>query len=324
MTSRPPPFARAPWSSAAFGAGIALAACVGPTVAPDAAVPRDAPALRDAGQDAGPRCSPATGLPPALACNGAEALCDRTYDAVSYPTTHNAMSNEEDRWRPPNQGPNLWHQLEDGVRGFMLDTYAAEDGTPLLCHGVCGVPFGQRPLADALADLREFMDCHPTEVITLILESHLPEAPTARAFEDTGLLPYLHAQPPGAPWPTLRAMIEGGRRLVVFTESADVTLPWHHHAYAYAWDNDYAATDASDFDCAVNRGASANALFVLNHFLTAPVAMRSLAASVNFDPVLSAHVERCRTETGRRPNFVTVDFYDTSDLFSVVRRLNGL
>ena len=111
MTSRPPPFARAPWSSAAFGAGIALAACVGPTVAPDAAVPRDAPALRDAGQDAGPRCSPATGLPPALACNGAEALCDRTYDAVSYPTTHNAMSNEEDRWRPPNQGPNLWHQL---------------------------------------------------------------------------------------------------------------------------------------------------------------------------------------------------------------------
>lgn len=303
---------------------LLLVSCDGAATELDGGTAIDAPRARDAGIDAGPRCTAASGLPDPLLCNGHAELCERTYDAVSFPTTHNAMSNEEDDWRPPNQGRSLWHQLEDGVRGFMLDTYESETGEPLLCHGVCGFPFGQRPLAEGLRDLREFMDCHPGEVITLIVEAHLSEALTAQAFDSAGMMPYLHEQPLDAPWPTLRAMIESGRRLVVFTESSDVSLPWYHYAYAYAWDNDYAATTAADFDCAANRGSRDNAIFVLNHFLTAPVAMRSLAESVNFDPVLSEHVDRCRAEAGQLPNFVTVDFYDASDLFANVDRLNGL
>ena len=283
----------------------------------DARPGRDAQML-----DAGPRCMPSA-LPSPLVCNGHAELCDRRFDQVAYATTHNAMSSEEEGWIAPNQGRRLWRQLEDGVRGFMLDTYAASDGTPLLCHGVCG-PLGQRPLAEGLHDLREFADCHPAEVLTLIIEAHLDEASTARAFEDAGLLPYLHQQPLGAPWPTLRAMVESGRRIVVFTESADVSLPWYHHAYDYVWDNDYRAESAADFDCEPNRGTGEEPVFVLNHFLTAPVAMRSLAESVNFDPVLSEHVDRCARERGQMPNFVTVDFYDASDLFAAVDRLNGL
>lgn len=276
----------------------------------------------DAGPpDAGPRCAPVTSLPSPLVCNGHAELCDRAYDAVSYPTTHNAMSNAEERWVAPNQHYPLWRQLEDGVRGFMLDVHD-DDGVTSLCHGFCGL--GSKPLVDGLRELRMFMDCHPADVITIIFEPHVEEARVAAAFEEAGLLPYLHEQPLGTPWPTLRAMIESGRRMVIFTESADVTLPWHHYAYAYAWDNPYANEMPSDLSCTVGRGDPANSIFILNHFLTAPIAMESLAEMVNHDPFFIEQAQRCQTETGQLPNFPTVDFYDIGDLFAVVDALNGL
>src|SRR5690606_36047441 len=151
-----------------------------------------------------------------------------------------------DGWAPPNQQYALWRQLEDGVRGFMLDIYE-QHGEVLLCRGFCAL--GSRPFVEALAELRLFMDCHPAAVITLILESYADEPGVEASFQAAGLMTYLHAQPLGDPWPTLRAMIESGRRMLVLTERADVTSPWHHYAYEYGWDNDYAAATAADFDC---------------------------------------------------------------------------
>ena len=271
--------------------------------------------------DAGPRCTLAATLPDPLVCNGHGALCDRTFDRVAFPMTHNAMSSEEEGWIPPNQGYRLWRQLEDGVRGFMLDVHE-QDGETLLCHGIC--PLGRRPFVEALVELRTFMDCHPAEVITLILESYVDEERTTAAFDAAGLLPYLHAQSVDAPWPTLRTMVERGRRMVVLTQRSDATQPWHHDAYAHGWDNPYAARTPEDLRCGVGRGSADNALFILNHFLTAPVAMRSLAEMVNHDPFLGEQVRRCRDEAGQLPNFVAVDFYDVGDLFAVVDLLNRL
>jgi hypothetical protein len=274
----------------------------------------------DAGRpDAGPRCAP-VGLPSPLVCNGHAELCDRAYDAVSYPMTHNAMSNDDERWLAPNQTHSMWRQLEDGVRGMMLDVHE-DEGETMLCHAACGL--GRRPLVDALRELRMFMDCHPGDVITIIFEAHVEEARIAAAFEDAGLLGYVHEQPLGAPWPTLREMVTSERRLVIFTESSEVTLPWYHYAYAYAWDNDYANETPDDFDCAPNRGTADNSIFVLNHFLTSPIALPSLAEMVNHNPLFVDRARQCQSETGQLPNFPTVDFYEIGDLFEVVDTLNG-
>jgi len=304
----------------AFALALAAVGCGAPTAADaGAADAGTADAGSDAGSDAGPRCAPRPTPTDPDACNGHAALCDRAFDDVAYPTTHNAMSSEEEGWIPPNQGPALWTQLTDGIRGFMLDVYE-EDGETLLCHSIC--PLGSRPFVDALAELREFMDCHPTQVLTLILESYVDEPRVTAAFEAAGLLPYLHAQPADAPWPTLREMVTSGRRMVVLTQRADVTEPWHHHAYTVGWDNPYAAEAPEDLSCRPNRGDADNDLFILNHFLTAPVAMRSLAVMVNHQPLFGDQVARCEAEAGQLPNFVTVDFYEVGDLFEVVDALN--
>ena len=315
------------------GEGLAFAVCcvLALSCGDDASAPQDAgvdapPAPPDAGHDArvdgGATCEPAgVTLPDPLVCNGHAELCARSYADVSFAMAHNAMNTTEEGWPAPNQTPRLWAQLGLGVRGFMLDTYVYR-GQTVLCHGICAA--GSRPFVDALLDLKLFLDCHPAEVVTLILEAHIDEPTTAAAFEAAGLRPYLDEQPVGsATWPSLGEMITSGRRLVVFTESSAVTLPWHHEAYAFMWDTDYAAMTASDFSCEVLRGSRANRLFLMNHFLTAPLSSIGLAELVNHNPLLLDRARQCQTESGFLPNFVALDFVDVGDLLPTVEALNG-
>ena len=59
----------------------------------------------------------------ARTCNGAAALCDLRLDEVSLATTHNSMNSAADAFRFPNQERGIEAQLEDGVRGFLVDAY---------------------------------------------------------------------------------------------------------------------------------------------------------------------------------------------------------
>jgi hypothetical protein len=262
---------------------------------------------------------------PALAddgrCNGAEALCARTYDAVAYPTTHNAMSNADEGWAGPNQQHGIARQLADGVRGLMLDTYYFE-GTTQLCHSLCTL--GKEPLVSGLAKIRTFLERHPTEVVSIIFESYISPADTAAAFAAAGLEGYLHAQAPAAPWPTLGELVDTGRRLLVFTDDGGPGRPpWYHYVWDHAWETHYSFARPEDMSCTINRGNAANPLFILNHFLTQIFGNPALAEQVNHDPFFVDRAEQCRDLSGRLPNFVTVDFYDIGNLFSVVDRLNG-
>jgi hypothetical protein len=63
---------------------------------------------------------------PITACNGHAALCDRRLDQVVLPATHNAMSAPEPGWFSSLQERPIGGQLEDGIRGLLLDTHYAD------------------------------------------------------------------------------------------------------------------------------------------------------------------------------------------------------
>ncbi len=66
------------------------------------------------------------------ACNGHPELCDRRFDSVALATTHNSMSaGDIADWMFPNQQKGIRAQLEDGIRGFLIDVHY-------------GVPVGDR------------------------------------------------------------------------------------------------------------------------------------------------------------------------------------
>ncbi|HEY5949664.1 MAG TPA: hypothetical protein VIV40_29420 [Kofleriaceae bacterium] len=254
-------------------------------------------------------------------CNGSIELCTRRYDEVAYATTHNSMSNAEDAWQSPNQNRTIAHQLDDGVRGLMLDVHEWGDGI-LLCHGFC--PLGSLPLRDGLATIGRFLHSHRGEVVTIIFESYTTAANIATAFEAADADRYVYAHTPGTPWPTLRDLIDNDQRLIVFTDREGGAFDWYMDVWQQAFETPFAAATTADLTCDLGRGNGGNPLFIFNHFLSDPLALPDQAPTMNADPFLLDRARSCEQTRGHLPTFVTVDFYDVGDVFETVRSLNGL
>ncbi|MGB8330316.1 MAG: PI-PLC domain-containing protein [Polyangiales bacterium] len=256
-------------------------------------------------------------------CNGHEELCDRRFDEVSFPMTHNAMSNAEAEWVFPNQDFGITRQLNDGIRGMMLDTYE-EDGELLLCHVLCAL--GKQPLTDGLAEITAFLEANPDEIVSIIFENYITHSQTAEAFDESGLIDFVYAHELGEPWPTLSELIAADTRLVVFQEKEpqDPEFPWLMNIWDNAWETPFSFSSPEDLVCDANRGNPANPLFLLNHFLTGIVGgSAELAEMINYNPLFIDRARQCQDEGNALPNFVAVDFYDIGDLFEVVDALNG-
>jgi hypothetical protein len=62
--------------------------------------------------------------PVAGGCNGLAQLCDRRLDDVVFPATHNSYAAAaEPGWLFANQRYSISRQLQDGIRGFLLDIH---------------------------------------------------------------------------------------------------------------------------------------------------------------------------------------------------------
>lgn len=310
-------------------------------------------------------------------CNGYAALCDRPLNNVAFAATHNSMASVTiPSWLFGQQDGTIQEQLDDGIRGLLIDTYwgfpvkggvrtdlsslpkrqlaAEEIGEPAvqaaerirsrlgdqnlgqrqiyLCHGFCEI--GAVTLSSALADLRSFLVSNPGEVVIVINQDE-GVAPTdiERAFEQAGLLDLVYRGPFG-PFPTLRAMIDSGQRLVVMAENDAGEDSWYPLAYGavlqetpFTFKNAAELTEPSQLDdsCRANRGPATAPLFLVNNWIdTTPVPRASIAAVVNARAALLRRTQMCQRIRHRLPNLVAVDFYKQGDVFGVVRALNGL
>jgi hypothetical protein len=68
-----------------------------------------------------------------------------------------------------------------------------------LCHRYCAL--GASPLTEELRVVAEFLDAHPRDVVTLIIEDGIPVDETRRALADAGLTQMLHRHELGEGWP---------------------------------------------------------------------------------------------------------------------------
>jgi hypothetical protein len=306
------------------------------------------------------------------ACNGHVELCDRPYDDVAFPATHNSMSAADaPGWFLPEQPTGLIGQLDDGIRVLLIDSWygqtthrpgvvatapasrdqalAEADDTygasvvqsalrlrdaakleptgpvqPYLCHGLCEL--GSTAWEPAMEEVRAWLDAHPRNVVTFFIQDEVSPADTAAVFDEAGLLPYVHTQTPGEPWPTLGQMIDSGRRVVVLMEhrGGGSSYPWLLQGFDWVQDTPYDFASVSEFNCTRLRGAATSPLLLVNHWLNHFRSRVSDAAAVNAYDVLWRRVAECQRKRKMLPNFVAVNFYDRGDLFAVVDRLNGL
>jgi len=257
-----------------------------------------------------------------LLCNGSTSLCTQAVNETLFITSHNSMTNEADDWFAPNHLLSLEDQLARGVRGFMLDTHTYQ-GDTYLCHGSCEL--GKITLYAALFKFKTFLEENPNEVLVFILEAYVDGATTMTVFDEVGLDDHVYAHDGGTTWPTLETLISAGQNILVFADNIDgespsTYMPIWQHMFETDWNNE----SLNDFNCDMNRGEADNAFFILNHFLTDPVASEELAAEANTETLLLERVEECELAHSKRPNFLAVDFVSVGDVFAVADTLNNL
>lgn len=296
--------------------------------ATDPAATSSAATSTDASATAGTDGAPTTAgpdLPPPRACNGDPALCDRTFDRVAFPCTHNAFSSTDAGFSAINANQNfgLARQLADGVRCMMLDV-TDDGGETALCHGPCAL--GSLDHREQLQLIAAFLDANPDELLTIIYQDDVSVERIVADLEAVGLGARVYTHATGEPWPTLAAMIDADTRLFVTAESGGPPPAWFHHVWDLVWDTPYSFKSADEFNCDLNRGSVDNDLFLVNHWVNTPIDTPSEdgAKEVNAFDVLYGRATQCQREAGQLPNFLAVDFYDHGDLFAAVRALNGL
>jgi hypothetical protein len=259
-------------------------------------------------------------------CNGSIDLCSKQYNEVAYLTTHNAFNSDEDGLLFPNQSYNISSQLNDGVRGLMIDVYN-HFGTPTAYHSV--FMLGTIPLSDIFNDIKTFLDNNPNEIVTIILECYVTANEIESEINQSGLSNYLYTHNNSIGWPTLQNMIDNNSRLVVFTDVDDASSSqnWYHYVWDYAAETHYSVGTINDFTCDFNRGDPLNDLFIFNHFVTDAnlgYGLYNESNDVNANPFFITRVLDCQNQTNKFPNFVTVDYYELGDGLAVVDELNGL
>jgi hypothetical protein len=249
---------------------------------------------------------------------------DKKYSETAFLTTHNSYNDELSGYYEPDMYYPLNWQLQMGVRGFMLDVYE-KDGEIVCYHGES--KNGWKPLSLYLGYVKTFLDKHPQEIVTLILECYINNEAVAKAFKEAGLSTYLYSKPENAGWPVLKEMIDSGKRLVVMSDRNEgEPISWYHYMWDIAVETHWFANSRSDFSSKFNRGKAENDLFILNHFIKSKKEAGSdipdSSLVVNSNPYFLNRCLQVWQGTGKVPNFVTVDFPSLGDAVGIDMELN--
>ncbi len=294
-------------------------------------------------------------------CNGSVDLCDRPFNQVTLPGTHNSMSNAEQGWTKPNQDYSISKQLSLGVRAMLIDTYygkptpngklieiasASERNDPgvdmYLCHAIC--QWGSVKLVDELSRVRDFLAANPREAMVFVNESYITPEDFARAVEQSGLIEFVYRGSTTAAWPTLGQMIDSGQRVVMLSEGSPGDVPWYHKAYdgtmqetPYDWpamnhpSGIQMLTEPSLLpqSCVPHRGGTTGSLFLMNHWVSGNATETvtpdpGAAAVVNQRSVVVNRARACEQSRGLKPTILAVDFFGAGDVIGAARELNGI
>ncbi|HIG73275.1 MAG TPA: hypothetical protein EYQ24_01450 [Bacteroidetes bacterium] len=281
----------------------------------------------------------------------------KRFDQYTWLTSHNAYANLSEGWTMAAQSYGITTQLNDGVRGLMLDVHDFDgshgvtcvasfgsdcyDPGVYLCHGSCtGLPgmnyaLPRRRLHEVLNEIGAWVRANPGEenIVTLFLESG---ARTDGVFDEmrrsTQLLPYIYNpggtawNVPSRGWPPLEWMNDNNKRVVIFSDMNYRPNDWMVFNKAYTRENYWSLGDeGTNMECRTrwdDRPLDSFGLFVMNHFRNAPTTIT--AAIDNRESKLKERwTDYCSPASGGTiPNYLAVDFVEVGSAQQIVDEFN--
>jgi hypothetical protein len=212
-------------------------------------------------------------------CNGSAAICPRKYSNVSLIGTHgSAHIGGIHDWRI-NQERSVTFQLDSGIRFLQAQTHQ-HLGKLRMCHTSCWLYDGGT-LDDYLTTVKNWLDAHPNEVVTMLLTNYDRNLPSDfdAVFSSVGLdkLAFVPASSPeplsSDAWPTYAELIALDSRLVLFLDyEADTsTVPYILPEFEYFFETPFNTVNPKFDQCTLDRGPDGSEgdglMYIVNHFL---------------------------------------------------------
>ncbi|WP_260407337.1 hypothetical protein [Pseudomonas cichorii] len=270
----------------------------------------------------------------------------KPFDQYHWVTTHNS-------YEKINQNlAELPRQLNDGVRGFMLDLYTDNKSgfnRIKVCHKTiaCYGPLGNQLKNEFIP----FLKNNTSEVVTIFFETYVSRDDMQEVFNAIPELADFSFNPANfdnSGWPTLAAMAQKNNRLIMMTDKREVSGQYRVGSKTITvlfdkdwltqnkWDTLGAAASnifaAHNFSCptrwtdvplstqkvASSTGKQWNRLFLMNQFHTVT---STIPDSAKYDNNLT-YLMRRATNCGNEPNFIGINNYRNGDAFAYARTLS--
>ncbi|KAL7623273.1 hypothetical protein AAE478_006954 [Parahypoxylon ruwenzoriense] len=285
-------------------------------------------------------------------CNNYPEFCSRKYSNITNVACHNSPFITPNNLAA-NQQYDVTAQLNDGVRFIQAQIQWPTGGNePHFCHTSCDI-LDAGPITDWLTQVKDWVAAHPYDVVTILLGNGNYSVPSLYVpyIEQTGILRYIYT-PPVVPmtlddWPTLSEMVLRGQRVVMFMDymANQTEFPWLLDQFSQMWETPFDPVDNS-FPCTVQRPPNLpdpdarNRLYMINHNLNIELSILgadmlvpartelNITNNVTGIGSLGVSANNCRSDWGRAPNFLNVDYYNLGgfpgSVFEVAAQMNNV
>jgi hypothetical protein len=241
----------------------------------------------------------------------------KALNEVTIPATHNSY-NYAPKFLLPNVNESVTEQLQNGVRGIELDPNYRGQKIQLF-HGVWGL-LGKQPASEVLAEILEFVQQNPSQVVVIKMHSKVPGPELAALVDRVGLSPYLYVHKNGEAIPTYAQLIKANRRVLITnapgtlssglrlcTTRWDLKKPealWPPREHRAPCTGDFFSVIAYATDATLRTGSAKN------------------AAVINDYKYLLRLAETAWKLNGKKIWRLEVDFPDIGDVYRVANTLN--
>jgi hypothetical protein len=293
------------------------------------------------------------------ACNNSPDLCSKAYNSITHLGAHDSAFIRDattDFSVSGNQFYNTTIQLNAGVRLVSAQIHKS-NGNMHLCHSSCDL-LDAGILSTWLTEIKEWLDSHPRDVVTLLLVNADDFEPSEinEHFQASNITEYAYVPPSKdtAPtsWPTLQDLITANKRLLTFVASIQPsTIPdsmtYLMDEFTFIFENDFENVQMSDFSCEPHRPTAVannteqalaeNKMALMNHFLYKESDFLNIQSpdvdniTTTNNPgsgqvgMLGTAVDECTSQYGgNAPTFILVDFFDEGPAIDAVDQANGI
>lgn len=104
------------------------------------------------------------------------------------------------------------------------------------------------PFLDHLLTIKNTLESKPEKILTLFLDFNVNVNELSALIDESGIHPYLFEFSERGEWPSLKEMVDSGKRLIIFCMQEHRSSPdWLHYIWDYAVEPYYSILEAPVF-----------------------------------------------------------------------------